>query len=102
MAGDVVLAEGGSLVAVVDEDGAVGTLTASGSLDLSRGGSVAFAGEVARLAPGLYPVLTATELSFGGTWECSSPLATRTVTLRRAGNVVYLNVCACGTLLIMR
>ena len=32
----------------------------------------------------------------------SSPLATRTVTLRRAGNVVYLNVCACGTLMIFR
>ena len=102
LAGDVVLAPGGDIVAVVDEDGAIGGVVVDGALDLTGGGRVVFTGEVGRLVPGLYPVLTATELSFGGTWECSSPLATRTVTLRRAGNVVYLNVCACGTLMIFR
>ena len=102
VAGDVVLAEGGSLVAVVDETGAVGTLTTTGSLDLSRGGSVVFTGEVARLEPGVYTLVSAERLSFGGTWTCPLPMPSRTATLRRSGDDLILNVCARGTLVIFR
>ena len=102
VAGDVVLAGGGSLVAVVDETGAVGTLTATGSLDLSRGGSVVFTGEVARIEPGVYTLVSAERLSFGGTWTCPLPMPSRTATLRRSGDDLILNVCARGTLVIFR
>ena len=89
-------------VAVVDETGAVGTLTTTGSLDLSRGGSVVFTGEVARLEPGVYTLVSAERLSFGGTWTCPLPMPSRTATLRRSGDDLILNVCARGTLVIFR
>ena len=102
VAGDVVLAEGGSLVAVVDETGAVGTLMATGSLDLSRGGNVTFAGEVASLVPGVYTLISADNLSFGGTWTCSLSIPSRSASLRRSGDDLILNVSARGTLVIFR
>ncbi len=100
--GEVAVAPGGSLVAVVDGDGAVASLSVIGALDLSRGGTVVFAGETAKLATGLHPLVSATSVSWGGAWTCVSPVSTRTAALRLSGSTLYLNVNARGSVIIMR
>ena len=59
-------------------------------------------GEVARLAPGVYTLVSAERLTFGGAWTCASPIPTRTATLRRSGDDLVLKVCTCGTVIISR
>ena len=100
--GSVALPAGGGLVAVVGEDGAVAGLTVNGAADLTAGGEVTFAGAVAKLRVGRYPLLTAAPLRFGGTWTCASPDRSLSTSIRVAGDSVVLNVTATGTLLILR
>ncbi len=63
---------------------------------------VTFAGEVAKLLPGRYALLTAAPLLSGGTWTCVSPSRSLSTSVRVAGDSVMLNVSATGTLLILR
>ena len=84
-------------------DGSVaGPLAVNGALDLSKGGSVAFTGATESLQPGHYPLVTATDLDFGGEWTCASPRVSRTAFLRVSGNTVTLVVASRGTILLFR
>ena len=81
-------------------DGSVaGPLAVNGALDLSKGGSVAFTGAMESLQPGHYPLVTATDLDFGGEWACASPRVSRTAV---SGNTVTLVVASRGTILLFR
>ena len=100
--GNVKLLSGGGLTAVVGEDGTVAELTVNGVADLTAGGEVTFAGEVAKLLPGNYALLTAAPLLSGGTWMCASPSRSLSTSVRVVGDSVMLNVSATGTTLILR
>ena len=101
--GDVHVSAGGALIAEVAADGSVaGPLAVNGALDLSKGGSVAFTGAMESLQPGHYPLVTATDLDFGGEWACASPRVSRTAFLRVSGNTVTLVVASRGTILLFR
>ena len=52
--------------------------------------NVAFTGATESLQPGHYPLVTATDLDFGGEWACASPRVSRTAFLRVSGNTVTL------------
>ena len=101
--GDVRVPTGGALIAEVQADGTVaGALAVNGTADLSKGGTVAFTGATENLQPGNYPLLTATDLDFGGEWTCASPRVSRIAFLRVSGNTVTLVVASRGTIILFR
>ena len=100
--GSVKLLTGGGLTAVVDESGAVEGLAVNGAVDLTAGGEVVFTGQVDRLRPGRYALVTATSLAFGGEWTCESPSKSLSTSLRASGDTVYLNVATVGTMLLFK
>ena len=93
--GDLVVSNG--LVAVVNDAGAVGSLTVHGRVEIAAAaGEVTFAGAVDHLQPGDYTLLTADELAGGGTWSVTSPSRRYFCRVRQEGNAVVLTVALRG------
>ena len=61
--GSLVCAEGCVVTAKVAEGGGLETLSVTGSLDVSRGGTVAVVGNVRRIGPGAHAIIAAESLS---------------------------------------
>ena len=103
VSGNMLVPAGGALIAEVAADGTVaGPLAVNGTADLSKGGAVSFTGVTESLEPGIYPLLMATELDFGGEWTCASPRVSRVTFLRVADNTVTLVVASRGTIILFR
>lgn len=100
--GKVKLLSGGGVTAVVGADGTVAGLVVNGEADLSAGGEVTFAGDVAKLCPGRYALVTAASAKFGEEWTCVPPSRSLSTTVRCVDNTLILNVAACGTMILFR
>ena len=67
--GDLVVAPGGVFEVAVAPDGSVGTLTVSGSVDISGGGTVLLTGSTKTLGPGEHMLVSCPSISTGtGEW----------------------------------
>lgn len=102
VAGSVTLRANGAFRAEVLEDGTVGTLTVTGTADLSRGGEVEFVGAADKLKVGEYPIVSASALAFDGVWSCVSPSRSLKTSLIARDGVLSLRVNNAGTILIFR
>ncbi len=102
--GDVHVPVGGALIAEVAADGSVaGPLAVNGAADLSKGGVVSLAGDVAKLAPGDWPLLTASPLAAdAAAWTCESPSRMLSCRVVVSGNSLVLRVLPRGTIIMFR
>lgn len=102
--GDVRVPAGGALIAEVQADGTVaGPLAVNGAADLSKGGVVSLAGDVAKLAPGDWPLLTASPLAAdAAAWTCEPPSRMLSCRVMVSGNSLVLRVLPRGTIIMFR
>ena len=90
--GDVELAAGGTLLAVVSGDGSVQTLSVTGMAKIN-GGTIALAGDVGAIKPGSYEVLHADTLQDGGgQWIAPARTSHNVFTVTVASDSIRLNV----------
>ncbi len=85
--GAVEIADGGSFVVHIAQDGSISPLTI-GSLNLAGNVTVTFDGDGSRLGPGSYTLITSPSISVGDTCAWISPMAGRRKTRLMAGNGV--------------
>ena len=85
-------------------DGSVaGPLAVNGAADLSKGGVVSLAGDVAKLAPGDWPLLTASPLAAdAAAWTCEPPSRMLSCRVVVSGNSLVLRVLPRGTIIMFR
>ena len=85
-------------------DGSVaGPLAVNGAADLSKGGVVSLAGDVAKLAPGEWPLLTASPLAAdAAAWTCEPPSRMLSCRVAVSGNSLVLRVLPRGTIIMFR
>ena len=90
--GDVELADGGILLAVVSGDGSVQTLSVTGTAKVN-GGTIALAGDVGAIKPGSYAVLHADTLQDGGgQWIAPARTSHNVFTVTVTSDSIRLNV----------
>ena len=105
VSGSVKVVEGGDVVVVVDDDGEPVTLTVSGALDLSAGGTVRLTGALARLVPGDYRIVSATDFTGSAanwTLDVTGVSPRRVLSLVADANGLVLRVTRRGSLLLVR
>jgi hypothetical protein len=103
VSGDVILAEGGEILAVVAADGSVQGLTATGSADLSAGGTVRLAGAVDALLPGNYPLVTSASINLGSAhWTCADSLSRYSLRIVARATSLDLSVAVKGTTILFK
>lgn len=103
VAGDVTVAEGGTLEIAVAEDGSVVPLGVSGRLTLVGGGTVLLTGAASEIRDGLWPL--AGDVSVSGSWSVENADGSRqrkVVRLFESDGGLYLRVDSSGFKLIVR
>jgi len=101
IAGNVKLAPGATLTVDVSSAGGVSALTVNGTLTLPATGALALAGTPAALAPGDYPICSATAVT-GDVANWTPAQKGRTAcTLKLADNVLTLHVPETGMLILL-
>ena len=94
--GDIELASGGTLLAVVSSDGSVQTLSVTGTAKVN-GGTVTLAGDVGAIKPGSYAILHADTLQDGGgTWIAPAKTSRNIFIVTVTDNSIILNVLVKG------
>ena len=100
--GAVEIADGGTFVVHIAQDGSVSPLTI-GALNLSGNVAVTFDGDGSRLGPGSYTLMSSPSISAGDTCAWTSPKAGRRMTRLVAGNgVLTMEVLPTGSAIIIR
>ena len=99
---DVKFAPGGNIDVVVNDDGSVPCVSTSGAADLTSGGTVNVSGNLAALAPGEYPILSAESISWNSSWSVVSSNGRYRFSLRVSDGVLNLCVTANGMMLIVK
>ena len=100
--GDVELASGGTLLAVVSSDGSVQTLSVTGTAKVN-GGTVTLAGDVGAIKPGSYAILHADTLqNGGGQWIAPSKTSRNIFIVTVTADSIYLNVLEKGLRITFR
>ena len=101
--GALALAAEATFEVPVNSDGTVAqTLTVSGEVDLSQGGTVLLTGDVAKLAQGTYKLLSATGVGSVDNWTVGGYTGRKTLTLKVRVDGLYLNVTGQGLCIIVR
>lgn len=100
--GDVELAGGGTLLALVADDGSVQTLSVAGTAKVN-GGTIALAGDVGAIKPGSYAILQADVLQDGGgQWIVPAKTSHNVYTVTVTSDSIRLNVFEKGLRMIFR
>ena len=94
--GDIEVASGGTLLAVVSSDGSVQTLSVTGTAKVN-GGTVTLAGDVGAIKPGSYAILHADTLQDGGgTWIAPAKTSRNIFIVTVTDDSIILNVLVKG------
>jgi len=104
VAGDVVLAAGAVIRAMVDASGEIAdTLSVTGSIDFSRGGTVVLEGDVSKIKPGEWALVASPSIVAGNAagWTCANTSRYTMRVVARDGALV-LRVAAKGLSISIR
>lgn len=101
--GSLVCAEGCVVTAKVKEDGSLEMLSVTGSLDVSRGGTIAVVGDVGRIGPGAHPLIAAGSVSGDlGEWIVTASGGQSTLLQVRLRGSAFCLAKTSGMMLIVR
>lgn len=101
--GAVTLAAEATFTVPVNDDGTVTqTLTVSGEVDLSQGGTVQLTGDVAKLAAGSYRIVAATGIGSADNWTVGGYTGRKILKLQVGVDGLYLKVSNWGLSIIIR
>lgn len=100
--GSVALASGAELGLVINDNGTITPLTVSGTADLSAGGTVTLTGDIAKLTPGSYLLVSCTS-GAAGLWNVAyTGTSTLQYFVRARPDGIYLDVLSPGTSIILK
>ena len=102
--GAVTLAENAVFAVPVDADGTITqTLTVSGAVDLSKGGTVQLTGDsVGNLKAGKYRLIASTQLGAVGSWTVTGYAGRKILKLKTDASGLWLEVANCGLVLFVQ
>ena len=101
--GAVALAENAVFAVPVDADGTITqTLTVSGAVDLSKGGTVQLTGDsVGNLKAGKYRLIASAQLGAVGSWTVTGYAGRKILKLKADADGLWLEVVNCGLVLFV-
>ena len=102
--GAVALAENAVFAVPVDADGTITqTLTVSGAVDLSKGGTVQLTGDsVGNLKAGKYRLIASAQLGAVGSWTVTGYAGRKILKLKTDASGLWLEVVNCGLVLFVQ
>lgn len=102
--GSLALAADAVIEVPVSEDGSVGTVSVTGDIDLSKGGTVRLIGFPKKLAPGVHILIASPSISAGraDAWTVENPSRNRVVVVRFVDGALQIEVSKKGLAIVVR